>query len=494
MKNRFLWIITVAGSAAWLTQIDVERLSASCWQDSDNKPAATQEAETPLTLTGVRQLVMANELDKALDIVKKTTEATPDEPWLASARSLLASALQRSSRSAEAIELLQVNYEQAVQASATGSSLALLFSTTTQLDALLRQVGRESDGDSLFARTLEAVQAEQSAAGKANGNTPLLMNLYMWRSRSVEPEQAEAWLEAEMGRVESLYTSSPEDEFAIAAYLNALSARTFPVYAAGTIHEESLQTLLEVANMAIAKIPNSNAVFDAYTRSMTSVINGLMRDQPQRASEVLNQAKSMITQAKEKQASPTSADRTLQTLATLESRIAATLKQLAMIGTEAPALDAMIWANGSPKTMADLKGKVILLDFWAVWCGPCIATFPHLREWHDQYHSQGLEIVGVTRQYNYTWNEEKKRAEKTEGEVALEAEIKMLNSFIQHHELRHATLVTPVGSQMQSDYGVTGIPHAVLIDKNGVVRMIKVGSGQANADDLHRMIEALLAE
>jgi len=47
---------------------------------------------------------------------------------------------------------------------------------------------------------------------------------------------------------------------------------------------------------------------------------------------------------------------------------------------------------------------------------------------------------------------------------------------------------------MQTDYGVTGIPHAVLIDKQGRVRMIKVGSGQANADALHQMIETLLAE
>jgi len=47
---------------------------------------------------------------------------------------------------------------------------------------------------------------------------------------------------------------------------------------------------------------------------------------------------------------------------------------------------------------------------------------------------------------------------------------------------------------MQADYGVTGIPHAVLIDKKGMVRMIKVGSGPANAEALHKMIETLLAE
>ena len=83
---------------------------------------------------------------------------------------------------------------------------------------------------------------------------------------------------------------------------------------------------------------------------------------------------------------------------------------------------------------------------------------------------------------------------KAKEEVSLETEQQMLDKFMSHHELHHATIMTPKTSEMQKQFGVTGIPHAVLIDRLGNVRMIKVGSGPANSKALHEMIEVLLAE
>src|SRR5438067_2346421 len=71
----------------------------------------------------------------------------------------------------------------------------------------------------------------------------------------------------------------------------------------------------------------------------------------------------------------------------------------ALLDKPAPEITGEFGLNGKAVKLSDLKGKVVLVDFWAVWCGPCIATFPHLREWNKEYKDKGLEILGVTSYY-----------------------------------------------------------------------------------------------
>lgn len=66
----------------------------------------------------------------------------------------------------------------------------------------------------------------------------------------------------------------------------------------------------------------------------------------------------------------------------------------ALEGKPAPALDATGWINGEIKP-ADLKGKVVIVDFFATWCGPCKAAIPHNNELLKQYQAKGLVIVGI---------------------------------------------------------------------------------------------------
>jgi len=168
-----------------------------------------------------------------------------------------------------------------------------------------------------------------------------------------------------------------------------------------------------------------------------------------------------------------------------------------LIGKPAPDISGEFTHNGKAKKLSDLKGKVVLVDFWAVWCGPCIATFPHLRDWNKEFQKEGLEILGVTTYY------EKVGFDKNEGKtkildqnMSVEEEQAMLKDFATHHKLAHQLLAVSKDEwkKVGGAYGIRGIPTAVLVDRQGVIRMVRVGSGPENAQALEEEIRKLLKE
>ena len=169
----------------------------------------------------------------------------------------------------------------------------------------------------------------------------------------------------------------------------------------------------------------------------------------------------------------------------------------ALLGKPAPAGGTGFTLHGTPATLADLKGKVVLLDFWAVWCGPCVATFPHLRDWNTEYKKKGLEIVGVTTYYEgFDFDKKAGKLTRAKDKLSKDQEQTMLTDFAGHHKLGHRLVM--VGrdewGKVCKEYMVTGIPTVVLIDRKGVVRMVKVGSGDENAKALEKKIKELLDE
>jgi thiol-disulfide isomerase/thioredoxin len=178
--------------------------------------------------------------------------------------------------------------------------------------------------------------------------------------------------------------------------------------------------------------------------------------------------------------------------ARLETSIAKGREYAALIGKEAAPLTVKTWVNGTPLTAADLQGKVVVLDFWAVWCGPCIMTFPHLREWNEKYADKGLVMIGLTRYYDWDWDNDMGYAAKAEDKVSNDQEQEMLKKFAAYYHLKHRFAIQEEGDTLDEYYGVSGIPHVVVLDKEGKVRMIRVGSGKQNAEDLDKLLAELL--
>lgn len=305
-----------------------------------------------------------------------------------------------------------------------------------------------------------------------------------------QPDKAEKLLAEFKATVDSL---KPDQDAAKALVLRMKQTTTFYTDA------------IELARIPLAELekqldatPNDVKILSRYTSKLSSAIGSIARTKPDEADQLLVPAKDRIAKIKEAadkedKALQAQLTRTLQTLTGLERSVVQGRKLLAIIGKDASSLDVEAWVNGSPLTDADLKGKVVLLDFWAVWCGPCIATFPHLREWNEKYSDKGLVMIGLTRYYKYEWDEKTNKAVRNaKGEVTPEAEQEMLVKFAEQHNLHHRFAIQKKEAGLDEDYAVSGIPHVVVIDRQGKVRMIRIGSGDANAKDIGQLLESLL--
>lgn len=258
---------------------------------------------------------------------------------------------------------------------------------------------------------------------------------------------------------------------------------------------ELAQTSVADLEAAIAKNPDDVKSITSLARKLTTEIGTSARSEPAKAEAKLEELKGKLAKLKEaatQDATKTAIDNAAKNFAGLERSIASAKKLAELIGKDASPLAAEAWVNGKPLTDADLKGKVVLLDFWAVWCGPCIATFPHLREWNEKYGDKGLVIIGVTNYYQYKWNDDAKRAARAEG-TSKDEEHAMLEKFAEMHSLKHRFMLE-ANRELSKYYGVTGIPQAVVIDQQGKVQLVRVGSGDANAKDIDELLKKLLAD
>ncbi len=166
-------------------------------------------------------------------------------------------------------------------------------------------------------------------------------------------------------------------------------------------------------------------------------------------------------------------------------RLSVEVNALELIGSPAPEMTLERWINGEGTSIESLRGKVVLLDFWATWCGPCIAAFPDLKDIQLQYADKDFALLGLTKYYGRY---------KLDQELTKDQEAaKITDIFVPEHKL-----TWPLGiaddERLFTNYGISGLPTAILIDRQGVVRYRLVGHPEGFKEELTNKIDELVKE
>lgn len=151
--------------------------------------------------------------------------------------------------------------------------------------------------------------------------------------------------------------------------------------------------------------------------------------------------------------------------------------------TASPEITVAELIGQGPVKLSELRGKVVLIDFWATWCTYCVKTMPRLNALHEKYKDRGLVIIGLNEFEGHIQGESATRAQELEYFRQFKRRMNVTYDFAVAADAHNA-----------GAYGIAGLPTAVLIDRRGRVRFLTVSASDDEAELLKKMVLKLLDE
>lgn len=347
------------------------------------------------------------------------------------------------------------------------------------------------------APSAAATKPEKSGAElvKADPNDPVAWNAYGQEKLGDiselidnDPKAAIARLKEVQAFLKSHPATEPDAEEMLARFSDNLDQLMLTA-------EIVPKTVAELAAEFDAKQSDPRALL-RYRAKLEMELAPLVFGDPEKAAELVKTAKQQFVKAVAHATDKTTEQNLYKALLFVrsqEARIEKGLQILEMEGKDAAPLVVDAWVQGKPLSDADLKGKVVLLDFWAIWCGACIIGFPDLQEWQKEYSDDGLVIIGVTRYFGFKYDAEKEGIVQSDEEVPPEEERLALKKFAEFHKLTHH-LAVDRGQELFDAYNAQALPHMVLIGRDGKIAKTFVGGGKTVSAQIEAEVKKLLGE
>ena len=438
------------------------------------------------------QRQMAEDIDQAIVFLDAQVTKQPESSDVQVLRHSLGAKLADESRYADALKQYEKLLDFQIAHLAEQGQQYGVGMTLRSLDEISELANQSDAMDKAVDKALAAFQTLPAETSRAWD--PLSQLVVLKAHSMIDDDQNDAATTLVAKQVQSLEdacSAADATEAVTHAHVALLKRLTSPNRNNDQWRDIYIEKLETACTTAFERFPKSMRLQNDYAETQYLMITQWGQDDPEANEKRIESAFAKLSLPA---ISNRSVNAILRRIEVHRERMQAAKPVATLVGQVAPEWDIDGWANTVGVTRKSFEGQVVLLDFWAMWCGPCIATFPHLREWREEFGDQGFEIVGVTQYYNFEWDDEQKRASRASEEITPQKERETLASFLEHHQLEHPVMLAPKNSEMSSNYGVKGIPHVVLIDRDGTVQLVKTGAGPATAKEIHDKIKYLLAK